>query len=352
MKRAWLATVAVGATVLSACTGGGGSSAPRSAVVVPSSSGAAASISGDITYLSHRTDLDQDGTYKRYIAEFNKIYPKVHVTIQSDTNYDNDTLTKLSNGTVPDVLDIPSEVPKADLPRYFVPYGSVSALGQKYNWVAYDSYQGKVYGLATFGNVSGMVVNLQVWAKAGIDLSNKANWPKSPQRVPHRSQDDQGEGTLGHALLHELPRRLAGQLGRRRGVDQLLHRTPTTSLPRRTSRGHRCPAAATSTSSIRCCTAWSTRSWSRRTPRRPTGRTRRPLSPRARSGRCSSAPGRCRSSSSPPRPPERTRPTSASFRSRSRSTGSGARLPAPTPTSASVRRPRMPRPPPPGSTSW
>jgi raffinose/stachyose/melibiose transport system substrate-binding protein len=182
MKRAWLATVAVGATVLSACTGGGGTSGPRSAVVVPSSSGAARSVSGNITYLSHRTDLDQAGTYKRYIAEFNKIYPNVHVKIQSDTNYDNDTLTKLANGTVPDVLDIPSEVPKSDLPRYFVPYGTVSALGQKYNWVAYDSYQDKVYGLATFGNVAGMVVNLQVWANAGIDLSNKANWPKSPQQ--------------------------------------------------------------------------------------------------------------------------------------------------------------------------
>jgi raffinose/stachyose/melibiose transport system substrate-binding protein len=180
MKKAWLATAAVGVAVLSACTGGGGSSAPKSAVVVPSSSGAAASLSGNITYLSHRTDLDQDGTYKRYIAAFNKIYPKVHVTIQSDTNYDNDTLTKLSNGTVPDVLDIPSEVPKADLPRYFVPFGTVSALEPKYNWVAYDSYQSKVYGLATFGNVSGMVVNLKVWAQAGIDLSNKANWPKSP----------------------------------------------------------------------------------------------------------------------------------------------------------------------------
>jgi raffinose/stachyose/melibiose transport system substrate-binding protein len=182
MKRAWLATVAVGATVLSACTGGGGTSSPRSVVVVPSSSGAAQSLSGTITYLTHRTDLDQDGTYKRYIAEFNKIYPKVHVKIQSDTNYDNDTLTKLTNGTVPDVLDIPSEVPKADLPRYFVPYGTVSTLGQKYNWVAYDSFKNKVYGLATFGNVSGMVVNLQVWNKAGIDLSNKANWPKSPQQ--------------------------------------------------------------------------------------------------------------------------------------------------------------------------
>ena len=129
MKRAWLAAVAVGATVLSACTGGGGTSAPRSAVVVPSSSGAAKSISGNITYLSHRTDLDQDGTYKRYIAEFNKTYPNVHVTIQSDTNYDNDTLTKLSNGTVPDVLDIPSEVPKADLSRYFVPYGYGQRVG-------------------------------------------------------------------------------------------------------------------------------------------------------------------------------------------------------------------------------
>ena len=182
MNKVWFATAAAAAALLTACTGGGGSSTPtsRSAVVVPSGSSAAGSVSGDITYLSHRTDLDQDGTYKRYIAEFNKTYPNVHVTIQSDTNYDNDTLTKLASGTVPDVLDIPSEVPKADLPRYFVPYGNVDTLSQKYNWVAYDSYKNQVYGLATFGNVSGMVVNLAVWKKAGIDLSSSANWPKSP----------------------------------------------------------------------------------------------------------------------------------------------------------------------------
>jgi raffinose/stachyose/melibiose transport system substrate-binding protein len=182
MKKVWLASIAAATAFLTACTGSGGSGTPpsRTAVVVPSGSGGTSSISGNITYLSHRTDLDKDGTYKKYIAEFNKTYPNVHVTIQSDTNYDNDTVTKLNSGTVPDVLDIPAQVPREDLPRYFQPFGTVADLSQKYNWVGNYAYDNQVFGLATFGNLVGMVVNLQVWSKAGIDLSTGANWPKSP----------------------------------------------------------------------------------------------------------------------------------------------------------------------------
>jgi raffinose/stachyose/melibiose transport system substrate-binding protein len=45
-------------------------------------------VSGDITVLTVRTDLVQDGTMKKYAAEFNKIYPKVKVEFQALTNYE------------------------------------------------------------------------------------------------------------------------------------------------------------------------------------------------------------------------------------------------------------------------
>jgi ABC-type glycerol-3-phosphate transport system substrate-binding protein len=181
MKKVWLAPAAVGALLLAACTGGGGSSSSATTgLLSPSASASDADISGSITYLSHRTDLDKDGTYKKYVAAFNQTYPKVKVTITSDTNYNADTPTKLASGSYPDVLDIVPGTPNASLPNFFAPYGTTDDLSTTYNWTANSAYQGKVYGLATFGNVNGMVVNSALWAKAGIDVSKSANWPKSP----------------------------------------------------------------------------------------------------------------------------------------------------------------------------
>ncbi len=180
MKRTWVVAVVAGGLTLSACTGGGGSSSLKSVSALPTGSKAAQSVSGNITYLTHRTDLDHDGTIKKWIGEFNTVYPNVHVSVQSDTNYNPDTVTKLNSGTVPDVLDIPPTVPSVDLPRYFVSLGSSSALASKYNWTDNTAYKGQTYGLAPFGNVSGMIVNSSVWSKAGIDVTKTANWPKSP----------------------------------------------------------------------------------------------------------------------------------------------------------------------------
>jgi ABC-type glycerol-3-phosphate transport system substrate-binding protein len=186
MKNVWLAPALVGALLLAACTGGGGSSeTPTNGLLSKSpsasaSGGGKSSISGTITYLSHRTDLDKDGTYRKYVAAFNKDYPKVKVTITSDTNYNADTPTKLTSGSYPDVLDIVPGTPNAALPTYFAPYGTTDDLSKTYNWTANSAYRGKVYGLATFGNVNGMVVNSALWMKAGIDVSQSANWPKTP----------------------------------------------------------------------------------------------------------------------------------------------------------------------------
>jgi ABC-type glycerol-3-phosphate transport system substrate-binding protein len=212
MKIALLGTATVGALLLAACSSGGssskaaapsgglfskapsasastaaspsapGSAAPASAAApsAAASGGASSSISGTITYLSHRTDLDKDGTYAKIVAAFNKVYPNVKVNITSDTNYNADTPTKLASGSYPDVLDIPPGTPLASLPTYFLPYGSVADLSPTYNWTAFSAYQDKVYGLGTFGNIGGMVVNSALWSKAGIDVSSSANWPKTP----------------------------------------------------------------------------------------------------------------------------------------------------------------------------
>ena len=82
----WLAVTAAAALLaLAACsssgTGGGSATAPADPTKV----------SGDITVLTNRTDLVNDGTLKKYAAEFNKIYPNVKVTFQGITDYEGES---------------------------------------------------------------------------------------------------------------------------------------------------------------------------------------------------------------------------------------------------------------------
>ena len=44
-------------------------------------------LSGKITFITNRTDLDNDGTYEELIAKFNEKYPDVEVEVQSITDY-------------------------------------------------------------------------------------------------------------------------------------------------------------------------------------------------------------------------------------------------------------------------
>ena len=45
-------------------------------------------VSGTIKVLTVRTDLVQDGTLKKYAAEFRKTYPKVKVEFEGITDYE------------------------------------------------------------------------------------------------------------------------------------------------------------------------------------------------------------------------------------------------------------------------
>jgi raffinose/stachyose/melibiose transport system substrate-binding protein len=77
-----LAAAAAACVVLSSC-GGGGKDTGGSA----GSPAAPADVTGSITVLTNRTDLNQDGTLKKYAAAFNEVYPKVQVSFQAITDY-------------------------------------------------------------------------------------------------------------------------------------------------------------------------------------------------------------------------------------------------------------------------
>ena len=127
-------------------------------------------VSGKITFLTNRTDLDTDGTYTELIAAFNEKYPDVEVEVQAITDYAGELVTHMQTSEYGDVLMIPDAVPTASYPDYFEPLGTVEGLSEKYQEGCLYSkyYDGNVYGLAYMCTVQGIVYNKAVFEAAGI----------------------------------------------------------------------------------------------------------------------------------------------------------------------------------------
>ncbi|MFE0677604.1 ABC transporter substrate-binding protein [Streptomyces sp. NPDC058867] len=172
LSAAMLATAVL--TVTTACSGGGGTPSGDESAVAPLNPKSA---SGTITVLTNRTDLVQDGTMKKYAAEFNKTYPKVKVKFDAITDYEGEVKIRMNTENYGDVLLIPGAVAKADYPNFFAPLGESAAMRSKYLFTDKTEVDGKVYGVATFGTASGFVYNKAVWKEAGI-----TEWPTTTER--------------------------------------------------------------------------------------------------------------------------------------------------------------------------
>ncbi len=98
-------------------------------------------VTGDITVLTHKTDLAGDGTLDRYAVEFNKIYPNVHVKFEAIVAYETDVKVRMNSDNYGDVLMIPAAIPLADYPKFFAPLGTTSELSQKYRFMENTSLQ-------------------------------------------------------------------------------------------------------------------------------------------------------------------------------------------------------------------
>ena len=129
-----------------------------------------AAISGDITFLTNRTDLDENGTYAEYIAKFNEKYPDVTVNVESITDYAGEMATRMQTTEYGDVCMIPDAVPTKDLGTYFDSLGTDADLANKYaqEYLYAKWYAGEVYGLPSLVSVQGLCYNKEVFKEAGI----------------------------------------------------------------------------------------------------------------------------------------------------------------------------------------
>lgn len=169
---ATLAAVAMLVSVVmlaSACGGTGGSTSTAKRTGDP------AEVSGDITVLTQRTDLQEDGTLRKYAEEFNKTYPKVSVKFEALTDYEGEVRIRMNTENYGDVLLIPAAVDKGDYPKFFASLGTAEELSEKYKFTSASEVNGKVYGIVSFAAANGFVYNKDVWKKAGV-----TEWPETP----------------------------------------------------------------------------------------------------------------------------------------------------------------------------
>ena len=172
MNRRHTLVLAVGAALLAAgCTGTGGASKEADAKAPDDPS----KVSGTIKVLTVRTDLIQDGTLKRYAAEFNKTYPKVKVEFEGLTNYESEVKIRMNTKNYGDVLLIPAVIKKADYPKFFASLGTEAERSKKYRFTDVTTVDGKVYGQSPNGVSPGFIYNKRVWKEAGI-----TQWPTTP----------------------------------------------------------------------------------------------------------------------------------------------------------------------------
>lgn len=132
-------------------------------------------LTATVKWLNHRTDLETNGAWANYIAEFNKVYPNITIDYEGITDYAQDSLTRLTGsndwGTM---LGIP-QVEASEFATYFTPLGSLETLSGIYNYADAKAYDGTVYGMPSTGNANGIVYNKAVFEKAGI-----TELPKTP----------------------------------------------------------------------------------------------------------------------------------------------------------------------------
>lgn len=168
-RGALTATLAALAMAAAACggTGGGASTAKRTADP--------ANVTGDITVLTQRTDLQEDGTLREYADEFKKTYPKVNVKFEALTDYEGEVKIRMNTENYGDVLLIPAAVAKGDYPKFFASLGTSAELSKKYKFTSASEVNGKVYGIVSFAAANGFIYNKDVWKKAGV-----TDWPKTP----------------------------------------------------------------------------------------------------------------------------------------------------------------------------
>lgn len=145
-------------------------------------------ISGNITVITHRTDIVDSVFKEEYLPRFREKYPNVNVSFESITDYEGQIKIRMNTKDYGDVLNIPNDIVPEDLPSFFEPLGTLEELEEDYQFVHEQQYDGISYGMPTAINASGIVYNKRVFEAAGI--TELPNTPEKFLEAMHKIKEN------------------------------------------------------------------------------------------------------------------------------------------------------------------
>jgi ABC-type glycerol-3-phosphate transport system substrate-binding protein len=127
-----------------------------------------------IVFITNRTDL-KNSLLKEVTTEFEKKYEQKgwKVRIETVTDYENVVTTRITGNNYGDVLLIPQTIEPKNLNRYFDSMGTVNELtDQGFRGISTKAFQGLVYGIPIGLISSGILINTDLFQKAGVNPSS------------------------------------------------------------------------------------------------------------------------------------------------------------------------------------
>lgn len=129
---------------------------------------ALAAVAGDITFYSNRVDLVTNGSYARWVKEFQVLYPQTRVKVEGIPDYEAAMPKRFEARNYGDVMLVPRDMPKQTYGKYFLPLNDLQLQEKIYfpnNW----EFDGKQYAYTQGVIAEGLVYNKQLLNAAGIN---------------------------------------------------------------------------------------------------------------------------------------------------------------------------------------
>lgn len=120
----------------------------------------------ELTVLTNRVDLIENGEYQKYANGFKEKYPNVELHFEGLTNYVSDIMVRLSTQNYGDVLLIPNHLKNEMLSDYFTPLPD--QLFENVRFADNKAYDGQRYGISAGASATGIVYNKRAFEQAGI----------------------------------------------------------------------------------------------------------------------------------------------------------------------------------------
>lgn len=124
-------------------------------------------VSGEITFYVNRVDLVSNGSYARWVKEFQALYPQARVRVEGIADYEANMPKRFQARDFGDVMLVPRDMPKQTFSKYFVPLNDLKLSDRIYfaqNW----EYEGQQYAYTQGVIAEGLVYNKAMFNAVGI----------------------------------------------------------------------------------------------------------------------------------------------------------------------------------------